>query len=138
MQNPMLTSASKSLMTSSLFVRRLSRLRNCDTKCGSVTVKPPTNVLHPTRIPTALNSPSSVRDQTATPMKIEQREPNESAGKNCLSELGTCEIAFTIRMHPDDPSVQWLRQLALDGLSKQLSDSLANMKRSRESGYVFC
>ncbi|KAF5401710.1 hypothetical protein PHET_04688 [Paragonimus heterotremus] len=129
-QNPMLTSASKSLMTSSLFVRRLSRLRNRDTKCGSVTLKSPTKVLHPPRIPTSLNSPSFARDQTDTPIKIAQPVPSESADKNCLSELDTCEIAFTIRMHPDDPSVQWLRQLALDGLSKQLDDSLANMKRS--------
>ncbi|KAF8561536.1 hypothetical protein P879_02582 [Paragonimus westermani] len=137
-QNPLLTSASKSLMTSSLFVRRLSRLRNRDMKCGSVTSKSSTKALHPPKIPRALNSPSFAHDQTANPMKVEQREPSESAGKNSLSELGACEIAFTIRMHPDDPSVQWLRQLALDGLSKQLSDSFANMRRSRESVDVFC
>ncbi|KAF7257708.1 hypothetical protein EG68_05236 [Paragonimus skrjabini miyazakii] len=133
-QNPMLTSASKSLMTSSLFVRRLSRLRNHDTKSDNVTLKSPTKVLHPPRIPMALNSPSFARDQTATSIQIAQPLSSESTGKNCLSELDTCEIAFTIRMHPDDLSVQWLRQLALDGLSKQLSDSLANMKRSPSLG----
>ncbi|KAA3673290.1 uncharacterized protein DEA37_0002399 [Paragonimus westermani] len=137
-QNPLLTSASKSLMMSSLFVRRLSRLRNRDMKCGSLTLKSSTKVLHPPKIPRALNSPSFAHDQTTTPMKVEQREPSESAGKNSLSELDAYEIAFTIRLRPDDPSVQWLRQLALDGLSKQLSDSFANMRRSRESVDDFC
>ncbi|TGZ73908.1 hypothetical protein CRM22_001242 [Opisthorchis felineus] len=126
---PLYCRTNTELPASALLVRRLSRLRNRGAKsnmhcCRTAMGSPQSQLSSLTVSPPSASEPSNASEQQ---QQLKETEPRGKYFTGCCeakhsacspSDLASCEIAFTIRVHPDDPSAKFLRDLALDGLAR--------------------
>ncbi|GAA49559.1 early growth response protein 3, partial [Clonorchis sinensis] len=126
---PLYCRTNTELPASALLVRRLSRLRNRGGKsnmhCCRTAMGSPQSQL--SRLTTSPPSASESNNASEQQQQLKETEPRGKYFTGCCedkhsayspSDLASCEIAFTIRVHPDDPSAKFLRDLALDGLAR--------------------